>query len=158
MTKQVKDSYNKNFKTQKREAEGGVGTREDLPRSRLVGFRVKNDHPANSILQIQCNPIKILRQSFRDLERTIFSFVWKQKKPKIAKNRVKYWKNCGRQHRPGFRMCGSYGTDTEADPSISRVDLKTSRLKMTRTDIHTSVGTWFMIKKWEIHTVKRQRL
>lgn len=136
MTKQVKDSYNKSFKTQKREAEGGIGTREDLPRSRLVGFRVKNDHPANSILQIQCNPINILRQSFRDLERTIFSFVWKQKKPKIAKTVSNTERTAGGSTVPDSG-CVAVTALTQADPSISRVDLKTSRLKMTgRTSTH----------------------
>lgn len=43
---------------------------------RLRRLNSKNRHPTKSILHIQCNSYQIITQSFTDLERSLFKFIW----------------------------------------------------------------------------------
>ena len=57
LTKQVKDLYDKNFKSLKKEIEEDLRRSKDLPCSRIGRIYIaKNGHLAESNLQIQCNP------------------------------------------------------------------------------------------------------
>ena len=77
LTKQVKDLYDKDFKSLKKSKKssenGKISHAHGLAR-KFYQYR-KNGHFAESNLQIQCNPIKIPTQFFIELERAIGNFI-----------------------------------------------------------------------------------
>ena len=63
-------------------------------------------------LQIQCNPIKLWKSLFTELEQKVLRFVWKHKRPQIAKT-IWIKKNGAKGIRlPDFRL---YHKDTEIE-------------------------------------------
>ena len=45
----------------------------------------ENDYPTKCNLQIQCDPYQITMAFFTELEQKISQFIWKHKRPQIAK-------------------------------------------------------------------------
>ena len=45
----------------------------------------QNDYTTQGSLKIQCNPYQITSGIFQELEQKIFKFVWKHKRPPLAK-------------------------------------------------------------------------
>ena len=79
LTKEVKDLYDKNFKSLKKEIEEDIRRWEDLPCSWIGRINiVKNGYLAESNLQIQCNLHQnsntILHRTWKDI---LFAFIWK---------------------------------------------------------------------------------
>ena len=56
LTKQMKDLYNKNFKSLKKDIEEDLRKWRDLSGSWIGRINSKNGHPTKSNLQIQWNP------------------------------------------------------------------------------------------------------
>ena len=50
----------------------------------------ENEYTTQSNLQIQCNPYQATTVFFTELEQIISQFVWKYKKPRIAKAMVSF--------------------------------------------------------------------
>jgi hypothetical protein len=105
LTKQVKDLYGKNFKSGMKEIKEDVKREKVLPCSWAGRINVvNNDHLAKSYLPIQCNPHQISIQFFIDVERNISKFIWKNKKPRIAKNILNDKRTSGENTIPDLKL------------------------------------------------------